>query len=184
MGDLAQAVKVCTKCATPKASNEYARDASKKDGLYSSCKACTTRTLGSSILDASRQWKKRNREHIKEYKRSLYVAHPRPPKDPTAPKRAKKAWKRRNPSRVIADRARRRAKECRATPTWANEFFMREAYELARRRSKIFGFKWHVDHVVPLRSSMVCGLHVHFNLRVISGRENQRKGNRLWPNMP
>lgn len=43
--------------------------------------------------------------------------------------------------------------------------------------------EYHVDHSVPITSRLVCGLHVHTNLRVISVRENTRKGNHMWPQM-
>lgn len=43
--------------------------------------------------------------------------------------------------------------------------------------------RYHVDHTIPITSRLVCGLHTHTNLRVVSHRENRRKGNWLWPQM-
>jgi hypothetical protein len=83
-----------------------------------------------------------------------------------------------------AQRARRRAAQLRATPAWANYFFLEEAYDLARRRTERTGFSWHVDHIVPLQGKTVCGLHVENNLQVIPGSINRSKGNRVWPYMP
>lgn len=48
----------------------------------------------------------------------------------------------------------------------------------------MFGFQWHVDHIVPLTSQIVCGLHSHTNIRVIPGAENISKNNRIWEDMP
>jgi 5-methylcytosine-specific restriction endonuclease McrA len=44
--------------------------------------------------------------------------------------------------------------------------------------------KHEVDHIVPLKSPLVCGLHVEHNLQVIPATQNRRKHNRVWPDMP
>jgi hypothetical protein len=46
------------------------------------------------------------------------------------------------------------------------------------------GVKWHVDHIVPRNSPLVCGLHVHTNLQVIPADENMYKRNLRWPDKP
>ena len=94
------------------------------------------------------------------------------------------AWSKKYPERHAAKQGKRRAHKAQATPAWANEFFMAEAYELAKIRTKTFGFKWEVDHIVPLKSAVVCGLHVETNLQVIPAVENRSKSNRYWPDMP
>jgi hypothetical protein len=94
------------------------------------------------------------------------------------------AWYRAHPEFVAAKQAKRRSSAIQATPAWANDFFIKEAYALARLRTKIFGFKWHVDHIVPLNSGTVCGLHVEHNLQVIPGSSNLVKSNRFWPHQP
>lgn len=93
-------------------------------------------------------------------------------------------WHERNRGMKSLWDANRRANEKQATPSWSNSFFIAEAYSLAKLREKVCGGKWHVDHIVPLQSKLVCGLHVEANLQVIPGRENLRKSNRHWPDMP
>jgi hypothetical protein len=93
-------------------------------------------------------------------------------------------WRRRNPDMRAATSSRRRALKISATPAWANDFYINEAYHLAKIRAQVCGGTWHVDHIVPLNSPLVCGLHCEANLQVIPGRINLSKANRYWPDMP
>jgi hypothetical protein len=70
-----------------------------------------------------------------------------------------------------------------ATPPWATHEKVLEIYEQARKISELTGVQHHVDHVVPLTSAKVCGLHNEFNLRVIPATDNLKKHNRTWPGM-
>ena len=81
-----------------------------------------------------------------------------------------------------AKTARYRAAQNQRTPTWLTEddhWMIEQAYELAALRSKMFGFVWDVDHVIPLRGKLVSGLHVPTNLRVIPASENRSKRNKF-----
>ncbi len=69
-------------------------------------------------------------------------------------------------------------------PIWADELAMSEVYREAKRLTLLTGIVHHVDHVVPLRSPLVCGLHWEKNLQVLQATSNIRKGNRWWPDMP
>lgn len=96
-------------------------------------------------------------------------------------------WRANNPEKKYAAKARRRAGAIRAVPRWYGEFdafAMEEASALVRARADITKISWHADHVVPLQSPLVCGLHTWRNIAVIPGVENIRKSNRYWPDMP
>ena len=93
-------------------------------------------------------------------------------------------YRKNNTEKVNARTALRRARQDRAVPGWANHFFINEIYDLARLRTRYLGVKHHVDHIVPMHHSVVCGLHVEHNLRVIPEIDNIRKKNLFWPDMP
>lgn len=86
-----------------------------------------------------------------------------------------------NPHKITASNSLRRAKTKQRTPKWLGPeemWLIEQAYELATLRTKMFGFAWHVDHVIPMRGKYVSGLHVPINLQVIPGVENIRKKNK------
>jgi len=58
-----------------------------------------------------------------------------------------------------------------ATPPWADMDEIRKVYEAAAASGMT------VDHIVPLRHKQVCGLHVVYNLQIISAKENYAKSN-------
>lgn len=78
---------------------------------------------------------------------------------------------------------KRRTSTLRATPSWANQQAIRAFYEGVKAIEKATGIKQAGDHIVPLNSPLVCGLHVEYNLQVLSAEDNAKKGNRHWPDM-
>ena len=80
--------------------------------------------------------------------------------------------------------AKRRALMIQATPAWADPVLILAFYEEAQIKAQTMKVTHHVDHIVPLTSKTVCGLHCEFNLQVLPGIENLRKSNRTWPDKP
>ncbi len=58
------------------------------------------------------------------------------------------------------------------------DFVTEEAHSLRKIRNKLFTFKWHVDHIIPLHGEQVSGLHVWNNLSVIPAIQNLSKKNK------
>lgn len=73
--------------------------------------------------------------------------------------------------------ARFRAALSRAIPSWADRKKIKEIY-----KNRPDGYE--VDHIVPLRSNLVCGLHCQDNLQYLTVHENKTKKNVTWPDMP
>jgi hypothetical protein len=131
-----------------------------------------------------------NSELVKTQKREFYLRNrealiakgaewQRKNPDKVAARNAK--WKKANPDKVTVQTIRRLEHIKRATPAWANEFFIEEAYHLAKVRAEKLGGKWHVDHIIPLRGKLVCGLHVENNLQVIPAKVNLLKNAKFQP---
>ena len=130
------------------------------------------------VKNRKNEWYEANREQV------IQAAATRP----LEVKRVyQKAWKERNTVWVRADTKARRRKHRLATPKWltqAQKGQIRELYKIAITMTKTTGEQYVVDHIVPLRSEFVCGLHVPWNLRVIPRQENLLKSNKLIDTPP
>ena len=94
----------------------------------------------------------------------------------------KKAYKKKHPDLYRALARSRRKKHQQATPKWLSpedKRAIRDIYINAVVASRTTGVQYVVDHIIPLRSDLVCGLHVPWNLRVITQEENLKKSNKL-----
>ena len=101
---------------------------------------------------------------------------------PAEEKRRNRAeYKDRNVDVVRADTSVRKRRHREATPRWltpAERLQMRDLYVQARKLTELTQERYVVDHIVPLRGEAVCGLHVPWNLRVITQDENLKKSNK------
>lgn len=73
----------------------------------------------------------------------------------------------------------------RATPAWLDVDKIVAMYRVAAVLNELDLGEgaYCVDHLVPITSPLVCGLHVHDNMRILSRRSNLAKGNQFWPDM-
>lgn len=122
---------------------------------------------------SGRRYYERNREAV------IARASARP-KEET--REYKRKYKLENPElyKALTSTYRRRHKN--ATPPWITaeqKMDIRKLYLAAQQLTATTGEKYVVDHIVPISSPEVCGLHVPWNLRVITQEENLRKSNKL-----
>lgn len=140
-----------------------------------------------------RRWRARNPEKVKEQYHRLMERRG------DEVRRRHLAWKRSHPEAMKAAGRRyyaahrvkclahvraRQAAKLRALPVWADRKKMAEIYARAQILTIETGIPYEVDHIVPLVSQLVCGLHCEANLRPWPRLENRRKHNLTWPDMP
>jgi 5-methylcytosine-specific restriction endonuclease McrA len=90
-------------------------------------------------------------------------------------KERSRRWRSLNKGRVNAQIAKRRATALQATPPWAEFEQIAMLYVKARRLTETTGVDHEVDHIVPLKNDVVCGLHCLSNLRILTADANNRK---------
>ena len=121
-------------------------------------------------------WRK---ENLQENKTKLKKWHDN---NPTKKKLYDKNWYLKNLDKVNAKTAKRRSTKLNATPPWLTDEHKKEItriYKNCLEISKQTGVQHHVDHIVPLKGKEVCGLHVPWNLQILTATENLSKNNRL-----
>jgi len=134
---------------------------------FSSCSVC---------IDCAQTRRESNRK-----KESMRVAeyHRRNP-DKVTNRNLK--WRTKNTHKVNAIEGKRRAAKMQRTPTWLSQKQLDEIeafYEQSTQISESTGIKHHVDHIIPLQGEIVSGLHVPWNLQVISAFNNLSKHNKF-----
>lgn len=88
-------------------------------------------------------------------------------------------YSKKNKGKRSANTSSRRATKIKAEPPWLSEEHKLEIERIYKRCKA----GYHVDHIVPLKSKLVCGLHVPWNLQHLKKDLNLSKGNRWWPDM-
>lgn len=137
-------------------------------------------------------WRQENADRVAEYRKTYYANHQDYFIDKSRAYReanpeqhlaAVKRWAANHPEQYkISKRkgyAKRRAVKKQAAVAWANQEAILQIYALAEQLTAETGIQHHVDHIVPLTSNLVCGLHWEGNLQVLTAAENMRKHNKL-----
>lgn len=197
-------MKRCTKCGQEKALSEYRKSYTTKDKLTTHCASCFSvyhaqyrdtnkerlkqydkeyAAKNSKLATArTQQWMKDNPERKKQMDRANYEQRKAEGRVQTfndeqreRNKERSKRWRELNMGKVNAQIAKRRATALRATPTWAEHEQITALYEQARHLTETTGVDHQVDHIVPLNSEMVCGLHCIVNLQILTADANNRK---------
>lgn len=193
-------MKTCTKCGQTKPESDYFKY-SGRPGYRPSCKVCMQKSRPAENPETRKSWLLKTAAHRSEWQKEYYAKNKEACKarikkcnEEKGYAEYRNGWRRshldrmrelaanhrkNNPGRYRYYKAKRRAAELRATPKWANLELIKTYYAIAAAEPGI-----HVDHIVPLVSKIVCGLHCEANLQLLPASDNMSKGNRVWPDMP
>jgi hypothetical protein len=173
-------LKACSICGESKPLSDFHSRKGTPDGKRKDCKDCkrardkryyhSTPNMKEKTILRLRAWRETWTEEKREQERER-----------------SREYARKNPDVLLRNTRKRTAQKLLATPAWAKEefeeFLMQEIYHYSALLKKTTGIAYEVDHIVPLRSDYVCGLHCPANLQIIEKQANRSKNNHYWPNM-
>lgn len=126
-------------------------------------------------------WPVRNPESVKEAERRRREKLLADPTALEARRELARDWHRRFPERQSAATRRRKLAKIERTPAWLTadqHAEMTALYAEAIRLTRETGIIHEVDHIIPLQGENVSGLHVPWNLQILTASENRSKGNK------
>ena len=125
-----------------------------------------------AILASQKEYYQKNREARLIYSKTYYQKHK------AARKLATKEYSLKNPHVGRNSGAKGRAIKRNAQPSWLSDEHRKQIafkYKIAAKMTAMTGVPYEVDHIVPLSCGSACGLHVPWNLRVITATENRSR---------
>lgn len=186
----------CRKCCIEKKANSdnfYASKLSQGSKVLT-CKPC--RDKFSYMMqdkeqqkDRHKKWRDKNKEKISTYKKN-YVKNNKDKiktkdkeyRSRTEVKKARRLYERKyyqeNRNKLIAYSCAYDSRVRASRPSWQSQKEINNYYKKAKENGL------EVDHIVPIKSDLVCGLHCIDNFQLLTRSENASKGNRHWPDMP
>lgn len=167
-------MKTCNWCNETKDYSSFTKHKGSKDGHVNQCKSCLAakaKRLRAKDLDKFREVERKSKAKNYEKNRGRQLAY-------------KKLYYQEN--REVINRRQKKYSLLRhhrlkqATPPWISDAHIKEIEDIYWLRDDlrvVTGEVYEVDHIVPLQGNNVCGLHVPWNLQILSQSENRAKRN-------
>jgi len=201
--------KKCTKCLLKKEPDQFGKNKISKDGLKARCKACRNidgaiykkenknkirnyylnnkeyiSNRGKDYYNKNKDYiNKRNKSYtennieiINKYQRNYYKVN----KENIL--KSQKEYAKNNRHIYNATQMKRVAAKINATPKWLTKDHLddiKQVYQDVQDIQWLSEEPFEVDHIIPLRGKNVCGLHVPWNLQILTKSENCSKGNKV-----
>ena len=168
--------KTCSLCKSDKPLDQFGKHSKEVDGLCCWCKQCK---------------KNKDKLYYEANKMSILARNGKTKKSMGSKKlmEYRNKWKEKNVSKVRADGMNRYAKKTNQTPSWLEKAHHAEIEgfylfcQIFNSYKKNREDKFQVDHIVPIRGKSVSGLHVPWNLQVMTSRDNVQKSSKFNPSI-
>lgn len=178
-------MKACSSCKIVLDFCEFYKSNTTKSGYQSSCKSCSKTRNKSDYMKNYREANKEqhelsNREYYKLHKQRLnnesrqyYIENKEHLRE-----KGNQHYLENKVMYLLYSKSRKKHID-RATPLWLSDQDYSQIVQIYQERKRLTeetGNVYHVDHILPLRGKLVCGLHVPSNLQIILASENLKKG--------
>lgn len=183
---MTEVTKTCNGCGLAKPFDAFSKvkpGRGDRNNLASRCKVCrAARNLA---------WHEANRERSRANRKAFYQrnlddqrkkARAWGAANPEHKAETYRKWATRNRSQLTAKQRAREAGKMQTMPPWLTAIHhaqIQEMYDIAEARTVQTGVQHHVDHIHPLKGRNFAGLHVPWNLQVLTATENIAKKNRV-----
>lgn len=169
-------MKLCCRCYKDRDTTCFYPHKYTADKLDSWCKDCHKIARKERMKyywkrkeELDKIWILNNRDRYDKYKQNYM-------------KRYNKLYRENNRGKHNASRALRKLDIIKRTPKWLSKSQLDEIKQFyidAEYLSRYTGVKFHVDHIVPIKGDNVSGLHVPWNLQLLTAKENMSKNNKF-----
>lgn len=186
--------KECSECTTVKPYTEFNRDTKSQDGLSGKCKYCVNTKKREDnqknqdrISTVRKNYRDNNPEKIKEHRKQHYKNRrehiiDRVKKYTIANKEIKHEYAKRHyleNSHIYKFHARKRTTQLGEGINCMFLDELKSIYQKAQDLSKKTDVQYQVDHIIPLTHNDICGLHVPWNIQILTESENRSKKNKF-----
>lgn len=193
-------MKTCNKCCIEKLKTEFYRNKSRKDGFDYQCKECSSKQkkqyyidnreiilqrCSEYVINNKDKVAKTSADYYKKNKETILSNNACWREDNKARMQGLvKEWAKHNRDKRNTSAAKGRATKRNRIPNWLtanHKEQIKKTYSIAAWLTQNTEIIYEVDHVVPLHGASVSGLHVPWNLQVITKKDNREKSNK-WQN--
>ena len=172
-------MKVCRLCKESYDLDFFHKNNSYSDGLDSRCKSCRHEIRVKNYnYESWRLYYQENKDRILKYSSEWAK------KNKNRKLKVASEWRKTKPLYLQLKAVNDRLRATKNTPSWLTESHkdhISQFYKAAHELTLFYGIKYEVDHIEPIKGKTVCGLHVPWNLQILTQRDNRVKNNKLIP---